>query len=157
MKPAFPQRLGGFLRPVPVAGKNVRAAHYDLVVLAEPHLDAADGWPYPSGFDVARIIHSANGSGLGQAIDLQYWNTQHIEVELRVHVQRRGTADQGFQVLANHFLADGGKDHRIRQGQPRLVKEPDLAFPLSHPRCLGATVNYPREAARFPELLVYGL
>src|SRR5580704_8479834 len=85
VKPSVAQCLRGFLGTVPVARKDARAAHYDFVVFAEVHFDAADRWPNPPGLDVIWVIHRADGSGLGQSIYLQDRNAQHHEVELCFH------------------------------------------------------------------------
>src|SRR5690348_954808 len=40
VKPSVAQGFRSLLRTVPIAWKNIRATHYDFVILAETHLDA---------------------------------------------------------------------------------------------------------------------
>src|SRR5215469_11251463 len=80
---------------------------------------------------MARIIHGADPGGLGQSIDLQYWNAQHAEVVLCLGRERRGSADQSLKVCSADFLADRGEHHGVRQPQPERIDQRKL--PLSTP------------------------
>ena len=54
VKPAVLQHARCFFRAIPVAGKDVRAAHDDLFLIADMHFDAVDGRPDMSGLGRAR-------------------------------------------------------------------------------------------------------
>ena len=70
VKPAVTQRLGSFLRAIPVAGENIRAAHDDFVVLAQLHFDSTDRRAHAAGLHMPRMIHGADGSCLGETVNL---------------------------------------------------------------------------------------
>ena len=78
--------------------------------------------------NVARIIHSANRCRLGQSINLQHGNTEHLEIKLCLKIERSGAADQRFQIRPNHFFADCGKYHPVGQAKPERIYLPRLSF-----------------------------
>ena len=83
----------------------MRAAHYNFFLIADFHFDVVDGLADMSrlGRD-ARIIHGANSSGFGEAVDLQHWNTEHQEKLLRLWSQRRRSANYCPQIWAESLF-----------------------------------------------------
>src|SRR5579863_2399033 len=86
MKPAMAQDLGSFFRTVPVPGKNIRSANYDLVVLAQLHFNPADGRADAASIDMFRIVHGTDCGGFSQAVNLQNRNSEHHEEKLRLNI-----------------------------------------------------------------------
>ena len=96
VKPSIAQNLRGLLRTVPVSGKNIGSANYDLIIFGEPHLDSANRGPTRPGTSVVRIVHGADAGRLGQPVDLQDRNSEHAEIVLGLRRERRRSADQGL-------------------------------------------------------------
>ena len=114
VKPTVSQSLGGLFWTLPITGKNIWTPNDNLLALAQLHFNSADRRPNPSRFDMAWVIHRANGSCLGQAINLQHRYSEHHEIKLRLHIQRSRAANQRFQIRADHLLANGRKDQGPR-------------------------------------------
>src|SRR5207302_8688616 len=101
VKPAVLEDAGGFFGAVPVARKNVRAAHDDLIVFGELHFDAGDRSAHVTWLDRhARIIERADAGGFCEPVSLEHGNAEHQEKQLRLRRERRGTADQRPKVRA---------------------------------------------------------
>ena len=138
VKPSIAEYVGRLLRTIPVAGKNIRAAHDDFLVVAESHFDAGNRWANASGRDVIGIVHGADTGRLGQPVNLQHGNAEHIEIILRLGSERRRSANQGLQILADHFLADGREDHGVGEPQPDRITRSGILFLAPQPCPLGA-------------------
>src|SRR6266498_2473412 len=103
---------------------------------------------------MTRIVHRADRGGLGQPIDLQDGDAEHGEVELRFHAQRRGTADERFDVGADHLLPNSREDEFGGHRQPDEIRDPSTTFLLAHVCGFRVAVNRANDAARLPYLLV---
>src|ERR1700739_1680713 len=69
MEPAVFEDARGFFGAVPVAGKNIRPADNDLVVLAGFHFDAGNGLADAAGVGRdARVVHGADAAGFRKAV-----------------------------------------------------------------------------------------
>src|ERR1700730_3570209 len=78
VKPAIAEDAGGFFGAIPVAGENVRAAHYDFFVVGYFHFDAANCLAYVTRLDTsARIVERADGGGFRKAVAVQDRNAEH--------------------------------------------------------------------------------
>src|SRR6185503_18476533 len=82
MEPAVAQNFGSFFGTIPVPGKHVGSVHKNLVVLTQLHFDSRHGAADAARFEAARVVHGADGCGLGEAVHLQDGNAQHHEVKL---------------------------------------------------------------------------
>src|SRR5277367_6384619 len=137
MKPSVAQGARGFLRAIPVARENIRAAHHDFVVLRDFHFKAGDRWTDVAGFDGrARVVHGADAGGFGQAVDLQNWDLQHFKKFLRFLRKRRGAADQRAEMRAEtrFYLIE---DSAAADQQPETIQNRAFAAALSLPRRAG--------------------
>ena len=121
MKPAVLEDAGGFFGAIPVAPKNVRTAHDDLIVFGELHFDSGNRSAHVTGLDRhARIIERADAGGFGESIRLQNGNAEHQEKLLRLRSERRGTADQRAKVRAES-VANLPKDEHAAKGEPQCI------------------------------------
>ena len=120
VEPAVAQHRRRLLRTVPVAGKNIRAAHENFVVFADFHFDARNRGADASRLDVTRIVHRANGRGFREAVNLEHGNPQHHEKQLRFPSERRGTANQRAKIRSQAF-ANRRKNHEAGQAQPEKI------------------------------------
>src|SRR5262249_36756962 len=155
VKPAVIDGLSGFLRTVPVAGKDVGSTRNNLAIPIHLHFDATDGRTNTPRYNVSWIIHRADRSRLGEPIHLQHRNPEHPEIELCFNVQRRRPTNQSFQILPDHLLADGGKYQRVRQCEPEPTRETRLPFLLANVSALRAAIDREWQAAHFPKLFVH--
>jgi hypothetical protein len=63
VKPSLAQNFRGLLGAIPIAGKNIRPAHQNFLIGADFHFDAGHRRANRARFDVARIVHGADGGG----------------------------------------------------------------------------------------------
>ena len=104
----------GFLRTIPVAGKNIRAADENFFVLAGFHFDAGTGLANAAGFGgKARVIHGADAAGFREAINLPDGNAKHRKKVLGFRSKRRGAAHEAAKIGAEAF-ADFAEDEFLR-------------------------------------------
>src|SRR3984885_4900639 len=115
-KPSIAKHFGCLLWPVPIAGKKIRPAHDNLIVVADPHFNAGNRRTDASGNDIVRIVHRTDSGRLRQSVNLQDGNAKHAEIVLGLGSERRRSADEGLQIFTYHLLADRGKDDLM--GQP---------------------------------------
>ena len=84
MEPTIAQDSGSFLRPVPIAGEDIGAAHQDLLGFAQSHLDAINRGANAACGDAPRIVHRTDRRGFSQPVHLQHGHAQHLEKKLRL-------------------------------------------------------------------------
>src|SRR5712692_7507842 len=121
MEPSVLQNAGGFLRAVPVTRKNVRAAHDDLFIFSQLHLDSSNHCADIARLDGhARIIERADAGGFREPVSLQHGNAEHQEKLLRIRSERRRATDQRAEMRAEAF-ANLSKDERMAKSEPERI------------------------------------
>ena len=116
VEPAIAQHFCGFLRAIPVAGKNVGAANDDFFVFGELHFDARNGGTHVAGFDGnARIVERAERGGFGESVGLQHGNAEHQKKLLGLRSERRGTANKRAKIAAETLLHFGEDEFAAEQ------------------------------------------
>ena len=151
VKPSVAQHFRGLLRTVPVARKNIRPAHDDLIVVAQPHLDARNRWPDASRHDMLRIVHGADRRRFGQTVDLQHGNAEHLEVILRLRSERRRSADQGLQVSPTIFLRIVGKTSVLASHSQIASPDVGSSSPAAAPTPLSRASRSPAPGRPFAQ------
>src|SRR5712692_1095644 len=120
-KPSVLQHASSFFGAVPVARKNVRAAHDDLFVFGNLHLNSSNHCADIARLDGhARIIERADAGGFREPVSLQHGNAEHQEKLLRIRSERRRATNQRTEVRAEAF-ANLSKDERMAKSEPERI------------------------------------
>jgi hypothetical protein len=108
VQPPVAQRGSGPFGIAPIAGHHRLAAHENLAVVGDPHLDAREGRADGVELHSARRIYTDDRRGLGLAVALQQAHAEGGEEESDLDVERGAAGDQGLEPPAEtlpHLVA----------------------------------------------------
>ena len=105
VQPAVAQRGGGPFGIAPIALHHRLAAHEDLAVLGDPHLDARERRADGVQLHLAGRVDADDRRGLGLAVALQQAHAEGGEEEADLEVERGAAGDQGLEPAAEALRA----------------------------------------------------
>ena len=108
VEPAVLERARGVLVRVEVAGRDVLAAHEDLAVGGDLHLDAGDRLADRSLLRAERMIQRDDRRRLGQAVALDHDEPELAPERFELGLERRGADDERPELPAEQPMDVAG-------------------------------------------------